>query len=112
MSTIEIGNKGELLAYKYLKKQKYKILEKNYRTSFGEIDIIARTKNCIVFVEVKAKSNLNFCLPREMVDARKQHKIEQVAQYFIKQKDLSSMLVRFDVIEIIDDKINHIENAW
>ena len=112
MNNVEVWAKGELLAYKYLKKQKYKILERNYKTNIGELDIIAKDKNIIVFVEVKAKTNTNFGLPREMVTEHKIFKIEQVAQQYIKQKKITDKPIRFDVIEVLNDKINHIISAW
>ena len=86
MLNIELGQKGEKMAQKYLKKQKYKILEKNFRTKLGEIDIICfdKKENQIVFVEVKAKTSDYFGLPREMVDEQKQQKIERVATLYPK----------------------------
>ena len=114
MNTRLIGNAGEKLAQKFLKKNKYKILETNYSNKIGEIDIIAYDKkeDSIVFVEVKTKSSDFFGLPREMVDEHKIYKIEQVATSYLMAKRLVGKRIRFDVVEVFDDKINHLVNAW
>jgi len=114
MNTKEIGDFGEKQATKYLKKNGYKIIEKNYKNKIGEIDIIAQEKKTktLVFVEVKAKSSDFFGLPREMVDDRKIHKIEQVATAYLMEKHCLDIDFRFDVIEILKGEITHIKNAW
>lgn len=112
MNTKILGNIGEILAKNYLKKKKFKILETNFKCKIGEIDIIASKNNIIVFVEVKFKSTKKFGLPREMVTLHKQNKIKLVASYYLQIKKLYSSICRFDVIEIFDKDINHIENAF
>ncbi len=103
---------GEVLAKKYLIKEKYKIIDTNFRTKLGEIDIIAFKNNTYVFVEVKARSTGKFGLPREAVDYNKQNKIRQIAsEYLIKINKFPSNM-RFDVIEVLDGKLDHIENAF
>lgn len=111
---IELGRKGEKMAQKYLKKQKYKILETNFNTKLGEIDIICLDKKekQIVFVEVKAKTSDYFGLPREMVDEQKQHKIERVATLYLMQTHQTDVNFRFDVVEILGGSLEHIKNAW
>ena len=105
------GGKGEYSAIKYLENNKYKIVETNYKNKVGEIDIIARQKDCLVFIEVKARQTKQYGLPSEAVDARKQRKIRLVAEgYLIKCKEIPQC--RFDVIEILGDEINHIQNAF
>ena len=106
------GNIGEQLATDFLKKAKYKILERNYRSVIGEIDIIAKDKNTIVFVEVKTRSTLKFGLPCEAVDYRKQQKIHSVASIYLKNKKLEDSELRFDVIEVLDGEINHIKDCF
>ena len=106
------GVSGEMLAINYLKKNKYKILEQNYKNKIGEIDIIASQKDTLIFIEVKARSYKDFGSPCEAVDVRKQNKIRLVASGYLKEKRLFDTPVRFDVIEILDDKINYIENAF
>lgn len=112
MKHIFTGLKGEILARKYLKAQKYKILEKNYKTTFGEIDIIALDNNYIVFVEVKARTSTKFGRASEAVDKNKQRHIKNVALGYLKINNLLNSNVRFDVIEVYDEEINHIKNAF
>ena len=75
MNNIALGIYGEKLALKYLKKQKYKILEKNFRCALGEIDIVAKDGGFLVFVEVKTRSSNAFGEPMEAVDFYKQRKL-------------------------------------
>jgi len=114
MNTKQIGDYGEKQATEYLKKNGYKIIQNNYKNKIGEIDIIAKEKKTkmLVFVEVKAKSNDFFGLPREMVDARKIQKIEKVATAYLMENHCLDIDFRFDVIEILAGNITHIKNAW
>ena len=107
-----IGNIGEAEAVAFLKGKGYKIVETNYTNKIGEIDIVAKDKQTLVFVEVKSRSSDMFGLGREAVDFRKQQKIRLVAQGYIKYKKLFDVSCRFDVVEIMGDKITHIENAF
>lgn len=109
-----LGDKGENLAYDYLKKQGLKILERNYKNKIGEIDIICYNKQDdeICFVEVKTRSSKEFGLPCEAVNFRKQHKIRKVAElYLIIHKKLNSK-VRFDVLEVLNNEITYIKYAF
>ncbi len=118
-NTREIGANGEKAAAKFLKKNGYKILKKNFYSAHGEIDIIAQNKEYLVFVEVKSRKNseenfINYGLPCEAVDKNKQKHIIYTARCFLQNynKDKS---MRFDIIEVYLDKemkINHIENAF
>ena len=112
MNTKILGNAGEVIAQEYLKKNKYKILETNFRCKFGEIDIIATKNDVIIFVEVKSKSSKKYGLPREMVTVYKQNKIKLVASYYLQINNAFNKNCRFDVIEILDGQINHIEYAF
>ena len=107
-----VGNAGEIQAQNFLKKNKYKILATNYACALGEIDIIAQQKDVIVFVEVKTRSSNEFGRPCEAVTPYKQNKIRTVASYYLMLKGWSERNVRFDVIEVLDDEINQIENAF
>lgn len=107
-----LGAQGEWLAQSYLKKKHYAILEHNFKNKIGEIDIIAKQKNVLVFVEVKTRTNTAFGLPREAVHEQKQHKIRLVAQSYLQKTGQSDCAVRFDVIEILNDQIMHLENAF
>ncbi len=108
----KVGVSGERKAKEYLTKNKYKILCCNYKTPLGEIDIIAKQKDVIVFVEVKTRTNTNFGLPRESVTTYKQNKIKQVATQFLQKNNLINSKVRFDVIGILADELTHIANAF
>lgn len=106
------GHLGEKLACKELKKKKFKILQTNYTNKLGEIDIIAKEKDFLVFVEVKTRTTEKFGRPSLAVGSHKQNKIRQVASVYLKQNELTEANCRFDVIEILDNQINHIENAF
>ena len=95
-----IGNIGEEMAVKYLIKNKYRILERNFRCKLGEIDIIAKDGVYIVFVEVKMRKNSDFGMPAEAVNFYKQRKIIQVAQYYLMSKGIEYN-IRFDIVEIL-----------
>lgn len=98
----EIGKWGENLACKYLEKNNYKIIERNFLCRQGEIDIIAedKLKGEVVFIEVKTRSNLKYGNPSEAVNRTKQRHMKQVARYYIYKNQLSHRAIRFDVIEV------------
>ncbi len=106
------GVKGEVIASKYLKKNKYKILSTNYTCKLGEIDIVAEKRGVVVFIEVKLRNSLRFGHPREAVTTHKQKKIRMVAQLFLLERKLNNSSIRFDVIDILGENITHIENAF
>ncbi len=96
-----LGRKGEDIACKALKNDKYKIIGKNYRCRQGEIDIIAEDRGKVLcFVEVKAKSSYGFGLPEEAVTRRKQGRIQAAAFSYIESKGLKSRAMRFDVVSV------------
>jgi putative endonuclease len=105
------GKAGESIAVKYLQKKGYEILEQNFRTKMGEIDIIARQNERVIFVEVKRRSSGRFGKGYEAVGWHKQQQIIKVAHYYIKINELK-VLCRFDVISIDGEEIKHIENAF
>ncbi len=94
-----LGPWGESLAASYLKKKRYEILACNYRTRFGEIDLIAATKKEIVFVEVKLRKSDHFAQAREYVGIQKQNRIRTSAELWL-QANPTELQPRFDVIEI------------
>lgn len=108
------GDFGEKLAVKYLKKQGYRILNTNFKTELGEIDIVMTDEVTLIFVEVKSRSTDNFGYPSEAVTFHKRGKINQVASQYIKKFMLFNVDVRFDVVEIYleENRINHIVNAF
>lgn len=113
---LNLGRAGEELAVGLLKEQGYKILLRNYRTKFGEIDIIAEDKDTICFVEVKARHENRFGLPSEAVSWSKQKRICKAALAFLKEDNLLERKARFDVVTILGlegmPKLELIKNAF
>ena len=114
MNTKIKGRTGEDVACAYLKKKKYEIIERNFTTNVGEIDIVAAHDGYVVFVEVKARRSTEYGAPSEAVTYFKQRKISQVASQFLSKYRKLNFPVRFDVIEVYMDTMtgNHIENAF
>jgi|LGOV01.1.fsa_nt_gb putative endonuclease len=111
------GHQGENISITFLKNKNYKILQRNYKKSSGEIDIIAEINDTLVFVEVKYRKNLDFGYPKEAVNYKKQQRISKTALWYIKENQRFNQNVRFDVIEIYYDSdnqlvINHYEHAF
>jgi len=97
----EIGKEGESIAVRYLKKQGYKIVEQNYRSKVGEIDIIAKDKKTLVFVEVKTRRSRSFGSPKWAVTPKKQKAISMTALYYLKMTNQTGANARFDVVSIL-----------
>src|SRR3989339_1354851 len=96
----ELGLEGENTACGYLEQTGFKIVERNFRSYQGEIDIIAKDKNCLVFVEVKSYSFKSFSLPIYSVTKAKRSSIIYTARYYIHKNRLQNELCRFDVVAI------------
>lgn len=119
MDTKVTGRFGERAAADYLKKQHYRIVGMNYACRLGEIDLIAESRDYIVFVEVKLRRDDSFAAAREFVTAAKQDRIRKTALLWLSQNPTEKQ-PRFDVIEIYAPegekskqlRINHIENAF
>lgn len=114
MNRREKGRQFESLAENYLIKKGFKILKKNFYSRYGEIDIIAfdREGN-LIFVEVKGRNSLNFGAGEESITDKKINSLIRTAEIFLeKNPDLRFNGIRFDVISIFKDKINHIQNAF
>lgn len=107
-----LGNIAEKKAVRYLKKNGLKIIERNFTTVIGEIDIIARQKDYIVFIEVKYRKSNEFGVPSQAVNRSKQSKYRLISQQYLLSRKLIDNAMRFDVIEISDKEINHIINAF
>ncbi len=113
-----LGDRGERVAVRYLKKQRFRIIAKQYRNCYGEVDIIAQDGKTIVFVEVKTRTSTNDGQPFEAVDLRKQDKITRVALAWLKKHDRLEQPARFDIVSIIwpDEnsapQIQHFRNAF
>jgi putative endonuclease len=112
-----LGDEGERIACRHLKKLGYRILVKQARSRLGEIDLIARDGGTIVFVEVKSRRGQREGSPAEAVDARKQKKLTQLALAWLKQRKLLGHPSRFDVVAIRWDAdgrpvVEHYQNAF
>ena len=100
-SRVILGHQGEDLAAEYLQKAGYRVVARNYRTAFGEIDIVARHGPTICFVEVKTRTGVAFGSPAEAVSLPKQRKMAQVAQAFLQDQNLYGQPSRFDVVAVV-----------
>lgn len=107
-----VGKAYEDLATAYLINKGYKILARNYRCKVGEIDIIASDKDFLVFIEVKYRKNSAFGSPAEAVNYYKQQRILRAAKWYLSAHYHSEINCRFDVIEILDKKLSHVEAAF
>ena len=97
---LSLGKMGEDLAVAQLRTLKYKIIERNFKCALGEIDIIAREKDTLVFVEVKTRRTLDFEGPAAAVNQRKQRQLSRVALTYLNQKKLAEIPARFDVVAV------------
>jgi len=112
-----LGKSGEEVALHYLKRKRYKIIEKGFRLFRGEIDIIAYDNKTLVFIEVKTRRSRDFGLPEESVTHSKQKQIRKIAQGFLSINKIQDIECRFDVISLIKTEKNaylfrHIKNAF
>ncbi|OPJ55641.1 YraN family protein [Alkalithermobacter paradoxus] len=114
MNNKEKGALGEQIASNYLSRCGFEIIERNYKTKCGEIDLIAKKEATISFVEVKSRNSLNYGYPCEGVNIKKQNKIKTVAKEYILRKNLKNFDYSFDIVEVYlkDKKINYMKNAF
>lgn len=113
------GPWGEALAAEYLRKKRYRLLARNYRCRYGEIDLIVRDRRYLVFVEVKLRKSPNFAAAAEYVDQRKQERLRKTAAVWLSQNP-TELQPRFDVVEIYapegmdtrKPEIHHWEDAF
>ena len=110
-----IGDKGEDYAVNFLFANGYEVLERNYRFSRGEIDIIAQKDTVMVFFEVKTRKNADYGYPETFVSESQQDRIHRAAEEYIHQKELLGE-IRFDIIAILWDRneptLEHFEDAF
>jgi len=110
------GSKGEEIAATYLARKGYHILSRNYRCRYGEIDIVARDGETLVFVEVKAGRSKSFGAPETWVDRRKQEHLGNAAASYLEDHEIDNVDCRFDVVAIWlgrnGPRVQHIENAF
>lgn len=115
MTKHELGDKGEIIAKENLLQKGYLVLEQNYRWGKGEIDLICKKEQTLVFVEVKTRQTSYFGEPYQAVTRQKQKQIIKVANQYIMEGNIG-LDVRFDVVSIILNSkrkaVNHIENAF
>ena len=97
----EKGDKGELIASDFLTKQGYHILEKNYQTKFGELDLIGMEGDYLCFIEVKMRGDGDSGYPYEFVTRSKQAKMSRVAEAYLMRTKASYRYARFDVVSIL-----------
>ena len=113
---IILGKEGERIAELFLKKKGYKLVERNYRCTAGELDLVMLDRRVIVFVEVKTRTGSGYGTPLEAVAVRKQKKMIYVAEFFLSAKKLSQREARFDVVGVSwpgpQPLVEHIENAF
>ncbi|MBS7008387.1 YraN family protein [Anaerostipes sp.] len=106
------GMEKEETACRFLVSQGYEILERNFYSRRGEIDIVARDGEYLVFIEVKYRKNAEYGYPSEAVNAKKQQRIRRTAEYYLYSRSLFPVPARFDVVEILGKKIRVIKNAF
>jgi len=113
MDTLEIGYKAELQASLFLEEKGLKLLARNYHCAFGEIDLIMRDRNHIVFVEVRKRSHTEFASAIESVTFTKQRKLIKTATHYLqKQRWFDKVQCRFDVVGISKDELEWIQDAF
>ena len=111
-----LGKLAELKACEYLRKKRYKLVDVNYSTRFGEIDLIMTKGKYLCFIEVKMRGSGSIASPAEFVDEAKQEKMAKTAALYL-QKNPTQLQPRFDVVEVITENdriksIKHLENAF
>lgn len=110
-----LGNKGEMLAARYLMEQGFAIREYNWRSGHKEIDLVAQERDVLVFVEVKTRSSEAFGDARDAVTPRKQHRLVLAAEAYVKAKKID-LETRFDIVTVVGNgtrhKIEHIRDAF
>lgn len=105
---VDKGKWGEELAATYLREKGYQIVFQNFYSKYGELDIVAKKRNLLVFIEVKTRTQNCFGTPAEAVDARKRKHMTYAANFFMHRFGFQNVDMRFDVIEI---NLNHLENV-
>ena len=113
MNNRETGNREEERACTYLMAKGYEILERNFYSRFGEVDIIAKQGDTLVFVEVKYRSNTRIAAPEDAVGFKKRRRIIRTVDYYrLKHRIPEDVPCRFDVLSITGEGVKHHENAF
>lgn len=110
-----LGKKGEEIASKYLIKSGYKVIEKNYRTKYGEIDLICEKEDSIIFIEVRTKTNLDYILPEESITSKKIEHLKKSSLEYLSNSNRKYKNIKFEFIGILflnkeNYKLNHIKD--
>ena len=109
----EFGRMAEDLALRFLQKHDMTLLERNFRSRFGEIDLIMQENNTIIFVEVRSRKNKAFLHPAETIDSSKRNKIRRTSQVFMQRTSAGNRYDwRFDVITLVGRRENEMEIEW
>ena len=111
-TTIEAGNAAEAKAVQLLVGKGYRIVERNFRCNSGELDVVARDGDVLVFVEVRSRADDSHGHAAETVDRRKQRQVARVAMHYIGLRDPVFVRSRFDVVAITGDDVVLIQDAW
>lgn len=116
MNRRQRGQEGEDVAWEYLQRAGFRLVERNFRTRAGEIDLIVERRGTLVFVEVRSRSSSRFGTPLESVDVQKQRQVARVAQEFLARRRLGDRVMRFDVVAVEwqdgPPRVEHVENAF
>jgi putative endonuclease len=116
VSTRRVGDQGEEAALRYMSRLGYQVVERNYRTRRGEIDLVLSRGSELVFVEVKLRSGTSFGHPLEALSERQKGRVRAAAEEWLAARDTAFDTVRFDVIGILgrasDGEILHVEDAF
>src|SRR5690242_2410096 len=108
----EVGRQGENQALEYLRSRDWRLLEANYQTKWGEIDLIMQDGRTLVFVEVKRRQNLNYGDPEQAITPLKQRHLIRAALCYVKANRIVERLIRFDSVSVGPDGIRLMENAF
>ena len=101
MSTAaETGNYGERVAGAFLRRHGYRVLTRNYKTTGGEIDLVCRHGDVLVFVEVKTRAEVDFVRPSEVIDAAKEEALRHAARRYLELLQVEDVTYRFDAVEV------------
>jgi len=113
---LDLGRQGEELALKKIKRLGYKCITRNYRCPLGEIDLIAKDRDCLVFIEIKTRKGKSLSYAKEAVDGRKKRQLSKVALAYMKSNNCCDAKSRFDVVAINlsedEPQIEVIQNAF
>lgn len=112
MSRTQVGAAAEERAAVYLREQGFRVLARNYRKKFGELDIVALTGDVLVFVEVRSKKNTHYGTPAETISRQKRARLTRAAEAYLAHSRMGDMPCRFDVIAIVGETIEHIVDAF